>query len=71
MVWVPACFSRFSDPAHRADLEAFLRPRAAAIPGAPRVLDQILEGIDLHIARRAAQQGQVDAFLRGGAGKGR
>lgn len=54
----------FSDAEHRADLEAFFRPRLAQLPGAPRVLDQVLESMSLNIANREAQQAQVVAFLK-------
>ncbi len=44
-------------------LKSFLDPRVSRFVGAPRVLDQILETIDICIANKAAQTPAVAAFL--------
>jgi alanyl aminopeptidase len=48
----------------RPEMEAFFRPRAATIEGAPRVLEQALESVDQCRARKREQQPSVAAFLR-------
>jgi cytosol alanyl aminopeptidase len=53
----------FCDEAHRADVEAFFRPRAAGWLSGPRELAQTLEDLDLCIARKAAHADSVVEFL--------
>ncbi len=60
----PFIAAGFCDPDKRADVESFLRPRVEALPGGPRNLDQVLEGIDLCEAFRSAQQASVVSFLQ-------
>ncbi len=55
---------RFCDPAHRAEIEGFFKERTTRATGGPRVLAEILEGIDLCIARTEAQQPSVSDFLK-------
>jgi alanyl aminopeptidase len=52
----------------RARLESFFKPRVPGILGAPRVLAEVLESIDLCIAQRRTQQPNLISFLesRGG-----
>jgi alanyl aminopeptidase len=52
----------------RQEMEAFFRPRAAAVEGAPRVLDQALESVEHCLARKGAQQPSVASFLRSRSG---
>ena len=54
----------FCDGAHRQDVEAFFGKRTSKAPGGPRILAQVLEQIDLCIARKKVQQASIDAFLR-------
>jgi alanyl aminopeptidase len=54
----------------RAEIEAFFRPRTAAVEGGARVLDQALERVDQCLARKTAHQASVAAFLRSRAGGG-
>ena len=54
----------FCDPGHRKDVESFFQSRIDKLPGGPRALAQVLEGIDLCIASRAAQEGSVREFLK-------
>jgi alanyl aminopeptidase len=55
--------SGFCDADHRADAERFFKERSARVSGGPRRLAHALEGIDLCVATRAAQQASVVAFL--------
>jgi alanyl aminopeptidase len=60
----PQLASGFSDDAHRANVEAFFRDKAANYSGGPRRLAQSLEQIQLRTALRAAQQESVTSFLK-------
>jgi alanyl aminopeptidase len=60
----PQLASGFSDEAHRVDVEAFFKDKAASYTGGPRRLAQSLEQIHLKTALRAAQQESVAGFLR-------
>ena len=62
--WLPYAGAAFCDAAHRADVEAFFKDRAPKYTGGPRILAQVLEGITLCEAAKAAQEPQVAAFLR-------
>jgi len=55
----------FCDPGHRQDVETFLEGRVQKLPGGERVLQQTLEGMDLCIASRSAQEPGVREFLKG------
>jgi len=60
----PQLAAGFSDEAHRADVAAFFKDRAANYTGGPRRLAQSLEQIQLKAALRAAQQENVAGFLK-------
>jgi hypothetical protein len=47
----------------RPEIESFFKGRSAAVPGAPRVLDQVLESVDQCAARKQAQQPGLSAYL--------
>lgn len=51
--------------ADAAEVDSFFRPRAEAVRGAPRALEQTLERIRLCDARRTAQLPEVRAYLEG------
>jgi alanyl aminopeptidase len=53
----------FCDPESRHQLQAFFGPIVDQYQGAPRNLAQVLEGIDLCVARKAAQEPSVASFL--------
>ena len=53
----------FCDAAHRKAIDEFFRPREAKLPGGEIVLDQVLNIVDVCIARRAAQQSAVSEYL--------
>jgi alanyl aminopeptidase len=52
------------DPESRKALNDFFASRAAQFKGGPRTLAQVLEGIDLCIARKAAQERDIAEFLK-------
>jgi alanyl aminopeptidase len=60
---LPEVGGPFCDAQSRDDLKAFFAPKVSRFSGAPRALDQVVEAIDLCIARRAAQAESVAAFL--------
>jgi hypothetical protein len=55
-----AAFPCFDEPSCKTPFQ----PRVKDFVGAPRTLDQTIEGIDLCIANKAAQAASVAAFLR-------
>jgi alanyl aminopeptidase len=61
---MPFFGASFCDPARRKEVEAFFKDRAGKLPGGPRNLAQALEGIDLCIASKAAQEPGVGEFLK-------
>ena len=62
--WLSYAGASFCDEAHHADVEAFFKDRAPKYTGGPRILAQVLEGITLCAAAKAAQEPQVAAFLK-------
>jgi alanyl aminopeptidase len=62
--FLPLVGASFCDPEHRRDVAEFFQERASKLPGGPRNLAQALEGIDLCVASRAAQEPGVREFLR-------
>lgn len=60
----PYVGASFCDPQSRAELQSFLGPKVEQFTGAPRVLEQVLESIDVCIANKAAQEPSVIAFLK-------
>ena len=61
---MPFFGASFCDPDRRKEVEAFFKDRAAKLPGGPRNLAQALEGIDLCIASKTAQEPGVREFLK-------
>lgn len=61
---LPQAGSDLCDSASRSELQAFFEPRVPNYTGAPRALAQVLEGIDLCIASKTAQQPGVTEFLK-------
>ncbi len=53
----------FCDTQSKSELESFLKPRIDKFLGAPRTLNQVLEGIDVCVAEKAAQEPSVVSFL--------
>ncbi|MGA8028089.1 MAG: M1 family metallopeptidase [Bryobacteraceae bacterium] len=61
---LPYVGASYCDEQSESDLKSFLEPRVDKFTGAPRVLKQVLEGIDVCIADKAAQEPSVVAFLQ-------
>ena len=61
---LPRSGASFCDASSRQQLSDYFKPRVDKFTGAPRALDQVLEGIDLCIATVAAQRPSVAAFLQ-------
>ena len=53
----------YCDAASRDELKNYFAPKVDKFVGAPRALDQTIEGIDLCIANKAAQAASVAGFL--------
>jgi alanyl aminopeptidase len=60
---LPSVGGSYCDTASRNELKTFFQPRVEKFVGAPRALDQVIEGIDLCIANKAAQSPSVAEFL--------
>ena len=63
--FMPFVASNFCDAQHRQDAGAFFEGRSTKYKGGPRVLAEILEGIDICIAYKKAQQPSLASFLGG------
>ncbi|WP_051669455.1 M1 family metallopeptidase [Bryobacter aggregatus] len=61
---LPQVGSNFCDAQSRDQLANFFTPRVSKFTGAPAILKQTLEGINLCIADKAQRQPGVEAFLR-------
>jgi alanyl aminopeptidase len=61
---VPNIASVFCDPQHRAEAAEFFGTRAQKMTGAPRVLAQVLERIDVCIDTKATLGPRLAAFLK-------
>jgi alanyl aminopeptidase len=61
---LPAVGQSYCDAASKEELQSFFGTRMGQFTGGPRSLSQTLERIDLCIARRAAQEPSVTAFLQ-------
>jgi alanyl aminopeptidase len=60
---LPRVGAQYCDEASRNELNAWFAPKVDKFTGAPRALAQELEGIDLCIAKKAAEGPSVAAFL--------
>ena len=60
---LPYSGQSFCDPESRNELQAFFGPMVDKYVGAPRTLAQVVEAIDLCVARKAAQEPSVESFL--------
>ncbi len=61
--FLPWIAGGYCDAAHRAEVEAFFKERSTKYTGGPRILAQILEGINLCVAYKNAQQASLVKFL--------
>jgi alanyl aminopeptidase len=62
--FLPYVGAGFCDTGSRTELQAFFEPVVSRYTGAPRILTQVLEGVDLCIANKKAQQPGVIEFLK-------
>jgi len=62
--FVPFAAAGYCDAAHRQDVEAFFQGRSTKYTGGPRILTQVLEGIDLCVAYKKAQEPSATEFLQ-------
>ena len=62
--YTPYVASGYCDAGHRQDVESFFTGRSTKYTGGPRILTQVLEGIDLCIAYKNAQEASVAEFLK-------
>ena len=62
--FLPFVAGDYCDAEHRADIEAFFKDRSTKYAGGPRNLQQVLEGVDLCIANKKANEASVAEFLR-------
>ena len=60
---LPEVGGSYCDVSSRDELKTFLAPKVDKFVGAPRALDQVIEGIDLCIAIKSAQGQSVQKFL--------
>jgi alanyl aminopeptidase len=66
---LPQAGASLCTAAEAADLESFFRPRAGDFPGGPRVLDGVVEQVQLCDAFRSAQQASALSFLSARRGR--
>ncbi len=66
---LPQAGASLCTAAEAADLESFFRPRAGDFPGGPRVLDGVVEQVQLCDAFRSAQQPSALSFLSARTGR--
>ena len=62
--YVPYVAAGYCDAEHRKDAESFFTGRSTKFAGGPRILAQVLEGIDLCIAYKNAQEANVTEFVK-------
>jgi cytosol alanyl aminopeptidase len=61
---LPYMAAAFCDEAHRAEVEAFWKPRISKIVGGPRILAQVNERIGLCASLRQAYEPSLTAYLK-------
>jgi hypothetical protein len=62
--FAPYVAAGYCDAEHRKDAENFFSSRSTKFTGGPRILTQVLEGIDLCVAYKNAQEASVAEFLK-------
>ena len=62
--YAPYVAAGYCDAEHRKDAESFFTGRSTKLYGGPRILAQVLEGIDLCVAYKNAQEASVTEFLK-------
>jgi alanyl aminopeptidase len=61
---LPYVAGGYCDAEHRQDVQNFFSGRSTKYTGGPRILTQVLEGIDLCVAYKNAQEASVAEFLK-------
>jgi len=61
---LPYVAAGYCDAEHRQDVQNFFSGRSTKYTGGPRILTQVLEGINLCIAYKNAQEASVAEFLK-------
>jgi alanyl aminopeptidase len=62
--FLPYVAGGYCDSQHRQDVQNFFSGRSTKYTGGPRILTQVLEGIDLCVAYKNAQEASVAEFLQ-------
>jgi alanyl aminopeptidase len=62
--YLPYVAGGYCDAQHRQDVQNFFSGRSTKYTGGPRILTQVLEGVDLCIAYKNAQEASVAEFLK-------
>ena len=62
--FLPYVAGGYCDSQHRQEVESFFSGRSTKYTGGPRILTQVLEGIDLCVAYKNAQEASVAEFLQ-------
>jgi len=62
--FLPYVATGYCDAGHRQDVENYFSGRSTKYTGGPRILTQVLEGIDLCVANKKVQEASVAAFLK-------
>jgi alanyl aminopeptidase len=62
--FLPYVAGGYCDAAHRQDAQNFFTGRSTKYTGGPRILTQVLEGVDLCVAYKNAQEASVAEFLK-------
>jgi alanyl aminopeptidase len=62
--YLPYVAGGYCDATHRQDAQNFFSGRSTKYTGGPRILTQVLEGVDLCIAYKNAQEASVAEFLK-------
>ena len=62
--FMPYLARTYCDEQHRQDAKSFFEGRSTKYTGGPRNLAQVLEGIDLCVAYKKAQQPSITEFLQ-------
>jgi alanyl aminopeptidase len=63
VAYMPFSAAGFCAPADRKAIDDFFRPREQKVPGGEIILGQVLDIVDICIARQAAQERAVSEFL--------
>jgi alanyl aminopeptidase len=71
VAYFPAVAAGLCTAEARREIESFFEPRAAAVEGGPRILEQALESVDQCLARKRAQGPSLAGYFRSRDGRAR